>query len=121
MLTKDDLIDKILTTMEDTAIICDPAFSIDKLATILQSNHTYVSQVINHTMGKNFRSIVNSYRIREARRIFAEPDAQRYTIDSVSLRVGYRSPNTFREAFKGITGVNPNFYLKSMRNHILNP
>ncbi len=110
-----ELLNKILAVMENTAIICDPKFSVNKLAELIQSNQNYVSQVINHALKKNFRSFLNSYRIREAQRIFSEPDIARYTIESVALQVGFKSQSTFNSTFKEITGVSPNFYLKSMK------
>lgn len=112
---QEELMDKILALMEDASIICDPKFSLDKLAELLQSNHAYVSQVINSAMNKNFRSFLNSYRIREAQRLFSEPDAAKYTIESVAQSVGFKSQSSFRDAFKEITGVSPNYYLKSMQ------
>jgi AraC-like DNA-binding protein len=114
----DELLDKILTLMEDADTICDTNFSIDRLAELVQSNQKYVSQVINNALKKNFRSFLNSYRIRMAQLIFSGPDAVKYTIDSIAIRVGYKSPSTFRDAFKEITGVTPNFYLKSMQEAI---
>ncbi len=112
--TQDDLLNRILAAMEETEVICDPKFSINMLAGLVQANHQYVSQVINTTFGKNFRTFLNSYRIREAQRLFAEPDSAKYTIESVSLSVGFRSRSTFREAFKEVTGISPTFYLNSM-------
>ena len=109
------LMDKILTIMEDTPVICDTSFSINKLATMVQSNHTYVSQVINNVLKKNFRSFLNTYRIEEAQRLFSDPDAAKYTIEAVALQVGFRSRSSFRDAFKEITGVSPHFYLKEVR------
>ncbi|MDR0438505.1 MAG: tetratricopeptide repeat protein [Bacteroidales bacterium] len=112
---RDELLNKILTVMDDTSIVCDTNFSVDKLAELVHSNYTYVSQVINTVLKKNFRSFLNSYRIREAQRLFSEPDTAKYTIESVALQVGFKSRSAFREAFKEITGVSPYFYLKSMR------
>lgn len=112
---QDDLIDKILNVMEDTSIICDTDFSIDKLAVLIQSNYNYVSQTINNVLNKNFRSFLNGYRIREAQRLFSEPDAAKYTIEFVALQVGFKSRSAFRDAFKEVTGVSPNFYLQSMK------
>ncbi|MDR0206235.1 MAG: AraC family transcriptional regulator [Bacteroidales bacterium] len=110
-----ELLNKILPFMEDSSIICDMEFSLDKLAELLQSNHTYVSQVINTALKKNFRSFLNSYRIREAQRLFSDFDISKYTIESIASQVGYKSATTFRDAFKEITGVSPNFYLKSVQ------
>jgi AraC-like DNA-binding protein len=108
------LMDKILEVMEDTATICDTEFSLDRLAELIRSNHAYVSQTINST-NRNFRSLLYEYRIREAQRLFLEPDTAKYTIETVSLMVGFKSRTAFREAFKEISGVSPAFYIKSMK------
>jgi AraC-like DNA-binding protein/Tfp pilus assembly protein PilF len=110
------LLDKILVLMEDSSIICNTEFSLDKLAELVESNHAYVSQTINSILNKNFRSFLNEYRIREAQRLLLEPDATKYTIEYLAERVGFKSPNAFRNAFKDITGVAPNFYFKSLQN-----
>ena len=107
-----ELLEKILLIMEETAIICDPKFTIDKLAELTGSNQTYVSQVINESLHKNFRAFLNGYRIREAQRILSQPDASKYTIEAIALQVGFMSRSTFREAFQEVTGVAPSFYLK---------
>ncbi len=114
-LMQQELLNKILAVMEDTSIICDTEFSLDKLAHLVHSNHAYVSQVINHVLKKNFRSFLNTYRIREAQRLFASPDAAKYTIEFVAFKVGFKSRNAFSDIFKEITGVNPNFYLKAIQ------
>jgi len=114
-----ELLDKILALMEETSIVCDTEFTIDKLAELVQSNRSYVSQIINSDLKKNFRSFINSYRIREAQRLFSEPDATKYTIESVALRVGFKSQTAFRDAFKEVTGVSPNFYLRAMQEQLV--
>jgi len=113
---QDDIADKVLILMKDTSIICDPEFSIDKLADLLNSNQKYVSEAINNSLKKNFRSLLSTYRVQEAQRLLADLDTTKYTIDSVAFKVGYKSPNSFRNTFKEITGVSPGFYLKSIKN-----
>ena len=112
---QNELLNKILTIMEDTSRICDVEFSIEQLAKLVQSNHKYVSQVINGTLGQNFRSFLNGYRIREAQRLLSEFDINKYTIEFIAFKVGFKSRNTFYEVFKDITGVTPVFYLKSIQ------
>ncbi len=111
-----ELLEKILEVMEDTSVICDPKFTIDKLAELTSSNQTYVSQVINLTMQKNFRAFLNGYRIREAQKLLSEPDAAKYTIEAIAMQVGFNSRSTFREAFQEVTGVAPSFYIKFLLN-----
>jgi AraC-like DNA-binding protein/Tfp pilus assembly protein PilF len=114
--TQNALLDKILIVMEDPSVFCNMEFSLDKLADLVESNHAYVSQAINAVLNKNFRSFLNEYRIKEVQRLLLEPDANKFTIEYLAGRVGFRSLNAFRRAFKEITGVTPNYYLKSLQN-----
>ena len=110
-----ELLDKILTVMKDPVTYCDPTFSVDKLASITQSNHNYVSTAIKNSFNKNFKAFLNSYRIKEAQRIIMELDTKQFTIDSVVEKVGFKSRSGFYDAFKEITGVSPTYYLKSLQ------
>ena len=110
------LLDKILTLMEDTSLICHVDFSIDKLAEHLGSNQSYVSQTINRVLKKNFSSFLNDYRIREALRQFDELDITKYSIESIAFQVGYKSYSGFWRAFKEVTGISPAFYIKSLKD-----
>ena len=112
---QDELLNNILTVMEDKTVICDPEFSIDKLAGLVNFNHKYVSEIINTALKKNFRSFLNSYRIEEAQRLFLEKDTEKYTLEFVASQVGFKSRNSFREIFKEVTGVTPTFYIKSLQ------
>ncbi|MDR2979785.1 MAG: tetratricopeptide repeat protein [Bacteroidales bacterium] len=113
--TQDELWTKILAIMEDTSIVCDTKFSLGTLVELTHSNSTYVSQIIYNATKKNFRSFLNSYRIREAQRLFSEQGAEKYTIEAVAIQVGFKSRSTFYDAFKEINGISPNFYLKSLQ------
>jgi len=111
-----DLLNRILSFMENTSEICNNDFTMNKLADLIHTNHAYVSHVINNVLKKNFCSFLNEYRIREAQRLFSEPDTSNYTIEFIAHKVGYKSRNSFCDAFKEITGVTPSFYTKSMHD-----
>jgi YesN/AraC family two-component response regulator len=117
---QDELLNNILSIMEDKTIIFNPKFTIDTLAGLIHQNHKYISEVINTSFNKNFRSFLNSYRIKEAQRLFLEKDTEKYTIEFVSQSVGFKSRSSFREIFKEITGVNPAFYIKSLKEQAPN-
>lgn len=110
-----DMPQKIKQIMENESLICDPKFTINRLSELAGTNRTYVSSFINSVEGKNFRTFLNEYRIRAAQRIFAQPDASRYTIETVAAMVGFKSQSSFRDAFREITGVTPGFYVKSLK------
>ena len=109
------LLAKILKVMDNTAVICNYNFSIDELAEQTKSNYVYVSHVINNVIKDNFRTFLNKYRIKEAQRLFSVSSAEKFTIEFYANKVGYKSRNTFNEAFKEITGVTPKHYLNTMR------
>jgi len=110
--TQKELLNKILSVMENVQIICDPDFTIDKLAELVQSNYVYVSHIINNVIKKNFRTLLNSYRIKEAKRLLLEPNAENYTIESFAQQVGFKSRSAFYKAFKEIVGESPKEFLK---------
>jgi AraC-like DNA-binding protein len=113
--TQSELLARIYTVMEDTSMICDAEFSLDKLADLVESNRVYISQVINDGLKKNFRAFINEYRIREAQRLFSETDTSKYTIDFIAHTTGFKSRTSFISAFKEATGVTPGFYLKALQ------
>ena len=96
---------------------CDPEFSLNRLAEIAESNTKYVSQAINEHTGKNFRSFINEYRIREARRRLLDTENfGNVTIQYLAESVGFMSTSAFNMAFKKFTGMTPSLYQKLGRD-----
>ena len=105
------------SAVSDPANFCDPEFSINILARLCNSNTRYISQAINETTGDNFRTLVNGYRIREARRrLTADPSFADLTISSVGESVGFKSASNFINAFKKVTGMTPSLYQRMARS-----
>lgn len=103
-----EAINRIMTTTEE---YCQPDFSLEKLASLVNSNNTYVSQVINENYKKNFSTFLNEYRIKEARARLADFDKYgNYTIRAIYESVGYRSNSTFINSFKNIVGITPSTF-----------
>ena len=91
-------------------------FNTNQLAQLLNINKSYLSEVINDVLHKNFNSLINECRIKEARRLFSEPDINKYTIEHISEKVGFSSISTFNRAFKKQLGITPSFYLSTVAN-----
>lgn len=107
----------IESVMDTTLEFCETDFSLDKLALLVNSNSTYVSQVINETYHKNFNLFINEYRIREARKRLADSETYgNYTIKTISESVGFRSQTTFIKMFREFTGMTPSMFLKMKKN-----
>lgn len=110
---KQIIADAISNVMENTKEYCEPDFSLEKLATLVNSNSKYVSQVINETYHKNFSNYINEFRIHEARiRLMDIEHYGNYTIKAISESLGYKSHATFINVFRKMTGITPSIYQK---------
>ena len=110
---KEILLEAINHVMEDTLEFCNVDFSLEKLASLVNSNSRYVSQVINETYHKNFNLFINEYRIKEVRkRLMDTENYSNYTIKAIAESVGYKSHANFVLIFKKYTGITPSMFQK---------
>lgn len=110
---KEKLIKDINLVLEEGAGYCDSDFSLERLSGLVGSNSRYVSQVINDTYNKNFRTFINEYRIREVqRRLLNTAEYGNFTIKAVAESVGYKSQANFITSFKKVTGMSPSIFQK---------
>ena len=99
--------------MDRIDVVANPEFNLAALAKMVNSNTKYVSAVINFTYGKNFRTFLNEYRIREASHMLADKQGcGNLTIAAIASAVGFASANGFVNAFKKTVGVTPSVYKK---------
>jgi AraC-like DNA-binding protein len=85
--------------------------SIAHLADELHTNTTYLSQIINHKYNMHFKSLLNQYRINEARQLLVDTIHENYSIEGIAKEVGYQSRSAFYKAFKAQTGLTPSDYI----------
>lgn len=102
--------------MENTELITDPNFSIMKLAEVTGYSYKLVSQVINDKIGKNFKTLLGEYRVREAcRRLLDKEGYGNYTIEHVARSVGFLSRSRFSITFKSVVGISPSDFQRNAR------
>lgn len=110
---KDRIAQLVQQVMEQTEVIIQPDFTVEKLAQNISTGQKYVSQVINETFECNFNTLLGRYRICEACRRFNNPQRYgSYTIESIARDLGFKSRSNFATTFKKHTGLNPSEYLR---------
>ena len=110
------LLNSITTVMNDVAIISRSDFNLNMLADMVDSNTKYVSWIINDTYKKNFKTMLNEYRIHEACRRMS--DTEHYgnmTLQAIYEELGYNSAASFIQSFKKVNGMTPSQYQKLLR------
>lgn len=105
---KEELLQKILTLMDndESIFLCD--FSANQLAAKVGVNYKYISQVINERIQCSFSNLLNKYRIKEAcKRIEDKEQYGGFTLEAIGNSVGFKSRSSFIAAFKQVTGLTP--------------
>ena len=110
---REELITRIRESMENPDNICRSDFSSKELAKIVDSNTTYVSQVINETFGISFSTLLGNCRVKEAcRRINEDESYKNLTIEGIANSVGFKSRTALLNAFKREVGISPSEYIR---------
>lgn len=110
---KQRLIGLILDVLNNPENICQHDFTLSRLSKLVESNNTYVSQVINEKYNTSFSNLLNIYRVKEACRRL--DDIEQYgnqTIEAIYQSVGFKTRITFAKAFKSEVGLTPSEYLQ---------
>ena len=106
-------VQRLKSLMENERVYLDPELSLNSLALELKVNTTYLSQAINAELSTRFNDFLNAYRIEEAKLLLKNPDYDKYTIDAIAKKVGFKSVSAFYKAFRRHTGISPNQYKKT--------
>ena len=109
----DDIFEEIQTLFKNEKLFVDPDFNLNKLAERLNSNRTYISNIINSKTGDSFVKFINTHRVNEAKKLLIDSNNKILTLDAIGKLAGFNSASTFNRVFKTETGVTPSFYIKN--------
>ena len=101
----------------DKIYLCED-LTLSMLAHELNIHSYQLSQFLNNHMGQNFNTLVNSYRIRDARHKLIHE--QEKSILTIAFEVGFNSKASFNRVFKDITKMSPSGYRKFSPNLLKN-
>lgn len=82
---------------------------ISDIATMLETNRTYVSRLVNNTYNMSFSDYINTLRIDYAEQyLMHHKDAKQ---SDIAVACGFPNASAFNIVFKKITGVTPKIWL----------
>ena len=88
--------------------------SLDEICKNINTNRSYLSNLINEIYQMNFNAFINEFRIREARRFLSDKKYNHFSIEGIGEMVGFSSKSTFFKNFKKLIGVTPSYYRPSV-------
>lgn len=112
---EEELLQK-LQAFEESELFIDKNMSLALLASHLETNTKYLSEIINKYKDKNFTAYINELKINHiAYLISTNPTYRQYKISYLAEISGFTSHSTFTIVFKSITGMSPNDYIQQVR------
>lgn len=103
---------KFSYAMDEEKSYCEGDLSLGSLAQRLGVSRNQLSAFINQTYKKNFKTILNEYRVTAAKEmLLQEADLP---IIRVALKVGFNSKSSFNTIFARATGQTPSDFRKKL-------
>lgn len=113
--SQQELFGRLERLMQNDQVYKNSLFTREKMAELLGTNRTYLSQTINEQTELTFTHYMNKYRIEEARRILADPQDDT-PIKAIAADLGFSSVTTFYTLFKAAVQMSPDQYRKHARS-----
>lgn len=110
------LYNSLLKLVEEDRIFLNNKLTIEDVAKKLNTNRTYLSQIVNEKTGTNFNNFINKYRVQEAQICLLNDEIKAYNIEGIAQTVGFSSKSTFNGAFKKFTGLTPSEFMQMKKN-----
>lgn len=111
-----DIYKCILYHLEIRQIFLDRELSLVKFSAMINTNQTYLSNVVNKYFGCNLRELLNTYRVQYAKELL---HAGKFPLEEIPLRCGFSSKSAFYAAFTKMVGISPMRFLSNERNAMM--
>lgn len=100
------------TLVETERPYLNPNLTLTDLASATQISYIYLSAVINHEYGMNFRDYINRYRVDYMKQLMTDPSASQYTLEAMAQMAGFGSRVTCSRAFQKFEHCTPSECMK---------
>jgi AraC-like DNA-binding protein len=90
--------------------------SLEDLASELNINSNYLSQIINEKEGKSFYDFVNSFRLEAFKQMIKDQQHEQFTLLALAFECGFNSKSSFNRYFKKQTGQTPSEFVKTLKH-----
>lgn len=110
--TVSKIVTQLYVLMEEEELFKDPFLSRSDLAIRLETNESYLSQIINQETSKSVVQFVNEYRVKAAQNLLHNPVFNKYSVEAIGMEVGFKSKSAFYKTFNSSLGMSPGAYRK---------
>lgn len=104
------LLKSLIIEFEENKVYRQQELKITELAALMNTNRTYISNLINQEFKCSFNEYVNRFRIEEAKQLIVANNEE--PMEQIAIKVGYGSLSTFFRTFKIQEGMTPSHFKK---------
>jgi AraC-like DNA-binding protein len=113
---KEQYLEKLMKYMESEKPYMDPLINLRKMAERIKISPHYLSQILNECLEQNFFDFINSYRIKECKKMLEDSCQDHKTVLEILYESGFNSKSVFNTYFLKFTGLTPTQYRKLHNN-----
>ncbi|MCG8331759.1 MAG: helix-turn-helix domain-containing protein [Chitinophagales bacterium] len=103
----------LLQFLKEEMPYLNPTLSLRSLAQLVQIHPNQLSWILNQSIGKNFNTFINHYRIEHFKSLVVDPANSHISLIGLAFESGFNSKTVFNTYFKKETGITPKEYLKN--------
>lgn len=103
---------KIFNLLENEKPYLDENLDLETLAAKLDIDKHRLSMILNTYIKINFYTLINNYRVEEAKKMLRDISLSKLTIIEIAYKSGFNSKATFYSHFNRVTGTTPTKYRK---------
>jgi len=107
---KTQYVQKLNAHIEINKPYLNSEITLESLANDISVSPRVLSQIINETFKKTFKSYILEYRIKESMQLLSDSKYGKLTILEILYKVGFNSKSTFNNQFKLFTNLTPHEY-----------
>ena len=111
-----EIIIALKKALEKDKVFLNPIINIQQLSKSLEVSESNLSYVINTSFDKNFRNLINKYRIEEVKSKLIDKNFSHLSILGIALECGFNSEASFYRIFKKHTGLSPKEFIQQTKN-----
>lgn len=104
-----EMADRMRHIMEDEQLYLDPQLSVERIVRMLNTNHTYFSQMMSSIWGISFSEYLNDLRLKHVEQLLADPDI---SISAAAVQSGFADAGYMSRRFKVRNGMTPTEWRK---------
>lgn len=108
-----------LNKFETTTRCTNKDMSLARLASLMDTNTKYLSEIINKFKGKHFNAYINELRIKYIiDKLKTEPQYLNYKVSYLAKESGFSSHSSFATVFKTTTGISPTIFIDLLKKEV---